>query len=119
LPNADLASSAFRRPHSLAKPVAGHVGFRGLQRQDRARRVSGRPQNLSIVAIPSQCAPDCDTGESKTRAIEEAAQADDFARGNPSAAVVRLPYADHFIWRSNERDVEREMNAFMDKLDRQ
>ena len=34
----------------------------------------------------------------------------------PDARIVKLPYADHFIWRSNPDDVEREMNGFMDGL---
>jgi non-heme chloroperoxidase len=32
------------------------------------------------------------------------------------AHVVRLPNADHYVFRSNEADVTREMNAFMDGL---
>jgi pimeloyl-ACP methyl ester carboxylesterase len=35
---------------------------------------------------------------------------------NPGDKVVKLPYADHFVWRSNPDEVEREMNAFMDGL---
>jgi non-heme chloroperoxidase len=34
----------------------------------------------------------------------------------PGAKVVRLVDADHYIYRSNEADVIREMNAFMDGL---
>ena len=34
----------------------------------------------------------------------------------PSAHVVRIPNADHYIYRSNAADVEREMNAFLDTL---
>ena len=34
----------------------------------------------------------------------------------PDATIVKLPYADHFVWRSNASDVMREMNAFMDGL---
>jgi pimeloyl-ACP methyl ester carboxylesterase len=43
-------------------------------------------------------------------------QADAFAAGVPSAHVVRLPNADHYVFRSNEADVLREMNAFLAKL---
>jgi pimeloyl-ACP methyl ester carboxylesterase len=45
-----------------------------------------------------------------------AAQADAFAAANPQAHVLRLPHADHYIFRSNRDAVEREMNAFMDGL---
>jgi pimeloyl-ACP methyl ester carboxylesterase len=41
------------------------------------------------------------------------AQADAFQAGVPSARVIRIPNADHFIFRSNEADVIREMNAFL------
>jgi hypothetical protein len=43
-------------------------------------------------------------------------QTDAFQAGNPSAHVVRLPNADHLMFRSNEADVLREMNAFIAKL---
>lgn len=36
-----------------------------------------------------------------------------FQRGVPQARVVRLPYADHYVFRSNEADVLREMRAFI------
>jgi pimeloyl-ACP methyl ester carboxylesterase len=44
------------------------------------------------------------------------AQANAFEAGIPSAHVVRIPNADHFIFRSNEAEVIREMNAFLAKL---
>jgi hypothetical protein len=43
-------------------------------------------------------------------------QADAFAAGVPSAHVVRLANADHYVFRSNEADVIREMNAFLSRL---
>lgn len=43
-------------------------------------------------------------------------QADAFQAGNPQARVIRIPNADHFIFRSNEADVLREINAFMATL---
>lgn len=46
------------------------------------------------------------------RAITSA-QADAFQTGVPFARVVRIPNADHFVFRSNEADVIREMNAFL------
>lgn len=41
------------------------------------------------------------------------AQADAFGAAIPSAEVVRLPNADHFVFYSNPADVLREMNAFL------
>jgi non-heme chloroperoxidase len=43
-------------------------------------------------------------------------QADAFQAGLPSAHVVRLANADHYVFRSNEADVVREMNAFLAQL---
>ena len=39
-----------------------------------------------------------------------------FEAGVPSAKVVRIPHADHYVFRSNEADVLREVNAFADGL---
>lgn len=44
------------------------------------------------------------------------AQAKAFENGIPSARVVRLRHANHYVFRSNEADVLREMNAFVEKL---
>jgi len=43
-------------------------------------------------------------------------QADAFQAGNPQARVVRIANANHFVFRSNEADVLREMNGFIAKL---
>jgi pimeloyl-ACP methyl ester carboxylesterase len=45
------------------------------------------------------------------------AQVDAFAAGVPSAKVVRIPNADHYVFNSNGAEVVREMNAFLSKLD--
>jgi pimeloyl-ACP methyl ester carboxylesterase len=42
--------------------------------------------------------------------------ADAFEKGVPSAKVVRLPDADHYMFRSNEADVLREVTAFLSNL---
>lgn len=39
-----------------------------------------------------------------------------FQRGVPQARTVRLAHADHYVWRSNESDVLRELRAFIDAL---
>jgi len=44
------------------------------------------------------------------------AQAKAFENGIPSARVVRLPRANHYVFLSNEADVLREMNAFLASL---
>ena len=42
-----------------------------------------------------------------------------FEAGVPSAKVIRLPNADHYIFRSNEAEVLRAMNDFLSKLPQQ
>jgi non-heme chloroperoxidase len=42
--------------------------------------------------------------------------ADNFRRGVPSARIVIIPNADHYVYLSNEAKVVAEMNAFLDKL---
>ena len=39
-----------------------------------------------------------------------------FETGLPSARVVRLPHASHYVFQSNEADVLREMKAFIGSL---
>jgi len=71
---------------------------------------------LSIVADPPACEPNCGTSASQTYARETAAQTDDFTAAHPSAVVVRLPHADHFVWESNPDEVEASMRAFLKTL---
>jgi hypothetical protein len=47
------------------------------------------------------------------------AQAKAFENGVPSARVVRLPHANHYVFFSNEADVMREINTFLANLPRQ
>jgi len=42
--------------------------------------------------------------------------ADAFARGVPTARVVRIPNADHYVYRSNEAQVIDEMRKFLKTL---
>lgn len=48
--------------------------------------------------------------------VSTGAQAKAFETGLPSARVVRLAHASHFVFQSNEADVLREMNAFIGSL---
>jgi hypothetical protein len=49
---------------------------------------------------------------------EAGAQAKAFETGIPSSRVVRMPGANHYVFRSNEADVLREINAFVKTLPR-
>jgi pimeloyl-ACP methyl ester carboxylesterase len=64
-----------------------------------------------------------DDPQSRAQAVREAlmkrnkeAQYAAFARQVPSAHVVRIPHATHYVFRSNEADVLREINAFIATL---
>ena len=77
---------------------------------------------LAIYALPHDLgrqAPTTPEGRAAQAAVEDViggAQATAFERGLPSARVVRIPNADHYVFQSNEADVLREMNAFIAEL---
>jgi non-heme chloroperoxidase len=71
---------------------------------------------LAILAMPKQCPGGCDNPLQQKIMAGDAARAELYEKQAPSARVVRLPHASHYVWRSNEADVLREMNAFMDGL---
>jgi pimeloyl-ACP methyl ester carboxylesterase len=71
---------------------------------------------LAIFAEPYKCDPSCDVPNQKAWADEVKAQADAVAADYPNARIVRLPNATHYVFESNEADVLREMNAFMDAI---
>lgn len=67
---------------------------------------------LAIAASPH----DYDKGRSPQEYEYETHQTEAFEKALPNARVVRLPYANHYVFRSNEADVVREMNAFIETL---
>jgi len=76
---------------------------------------------LAIFAIPHNF--DGFKGDTDAKAAliaadfaRNSAQANAFERGLPSAHVVRLPNASHYVFKSNAVDVAREMNDFLSKL---
>ena len=75
---------------------------------------------LAIYAVPHDRGPQPPGADPAAQAAQDArdeettgAQARAFEAGLPSAKVVRIPHANHFVFRSNEDDVIREMNAFL------
>ncbi|MGO9257191.1 MAG: alpha/beta fold hydrolase [Bryobacteraceae bacterium] len=77
---------------------------------------------LAIYALPHETPPPLKNNPTAAAAMEArdlaitGAQAKAFESGVPSARVVRLAHANHFVMRSNEADVLREMNAFLASL---
>ena len=73
---------------------------------------------LLLAAVPHAMGPagaDLAAAQAKDLA-ETTAHADAFEAGVPTARVVRMPNANHFIFLSNESDVLREINAFLAKF---
>jgi hypothetical protein len=75
-----------------------------------------RPPFLAIYAVPAPCKPDCDTDAAKAERAMNAAQVKAVEAHYPKARIVRLPGASHYVYQSNEADVEREMKAWLDGL---
>ena len=70
---------------------------------------TGQPYKDDAERAAAEARDEADTG----------AQAKAFESGVPSARVVRLPHANHYVFFSNEADVLREMNAFLSSLPQQ
>lgn len=77
---------------------------------------------LAIYAVPHDLGPAVGNDPAARAAFEAhdeartGAQAKAFESGVPSARVVRLPHANHYVFQSNEADVLREMTAFIGGL---
>jgi pimeloyl-ACP methyl ester carboxylesterase len=71
---------------------------------------------LAIYAVPRRM-PASVSAEDRAQTAEldkaTAAQANAFEKGVPTARVVRIPNAGHYVHRTNEADVLREMDAFI------
>jgi pimeloyl-ACP methyl ester carboxylesterase len=65
-----------------------------------------RVRVLAFFAVPH------DRGNTIDNALTEA-QADSFQKGVPSARVVRLPHANHALWRTHEAEIIREIRSFI------
>ena len=77
---------------------------------------------LAIYAVPHNLAPlfrdnpAALAAAEATDLAETGAQATAFETGVPSARVVRLPDANHYVFLSNEADVLREIRTFLANL---
>ena len=102
---------------SVTMPAAAQAIMAGMQ------KYSNIPVPiLAIYAVPHDLGP-LGGNDPAVKATFEAraeastgAQAKAFENGVPSARVVRLPHANHYVFVSNEADVLREMNAFLGSL---
>src|SRR5215472_8292565 len=67
---------------------------------------TGQPYKDDAARVAAEARDESNTG----------AQVKAFEIGVPSARVVRLPHANHYVFFSNEADVLREINAFLGSL---
>jgi non-heme chloroperoxidase len=106
----------------------GHVGDVRINASVQRAVTAGEEQFtdirdpvLAIFALPHDLGPF--VRDESVRAQFDArdiastgAQVAAFEKGIPSADVVRLPHAAHYVFLSNEADVLREMRAFIERL---
>lgn len=107
-------------PNAPAPPVPPEAAFAvAIQ---RGEHVYGgvRCPVLAIFAVPHHFPsgiPPAQLAEMTANDLARVnAQADAFQRANPQATILRIPNADHFVFRSNESDVLQAINAFAAKL---
>jgi pimeloyl-ACP methyl ester carboxylesterase len=76
---------------------------------------------LAIFALPHDpgaAAPAAMRAQTEANDVKGEAQAKAFEAGLPTARVVRIPRANHYVFLSNEADVLREMETFIGSLNR-
>jgi len=96
-PTPEIALAVLTGVHkytSLPVPVLGIVPFPRFRPPDPLRDPDGAARHAKA--------------EPKERERLESLEHD-----IPTARIVRLPYADHYVWRTNEADVLREIGAFI------
>jgi non-heme chloroperoxidase len=74
---------------------------------------------LAIYALPHDPGPMASAAirtETEARDVKGEAQAKAFESGLPTARVVRIPRANHYVFLSNEADVLREIDTFVASL---
>ena len=112
------SSSAPPPPQQPAPPNAAFTIFNEEQKYTKITTPC-----LAIFAVPHDEAVPTDPTHQAAAAAFELKRSTDmsnaFAVGVPSAKVIRLPNADHYIFRSNEAEVLRAMNDFLGKLPQQ
>jgi non-heme chloroperoxidase len=102
------------------RPMAG-IPYAIISGQQKYTEIHGPV--LAIFASPPEIPPGAENDPGMRPMIAEVDSATElqvsaFARGVPQARVVRLPRANHFVFRSNADDVLREMHSFIDGLPR-
>jgi non-heme chloroperoxidase len=107
-PEAELRQQFTVRPNGGIGPQRDTSAIVDLMLDGMQKYGAVRLPILAIYSLPPKHeSPD---------GAEDEAQAAAFEKATPSARVVRLSRADHYLFLSNEADVLREMRAFLDSL---
>ena len=113
-----VSSSAPPPPQQPAPPNAAFAIFNEEQKYTKITTPC-----LAIFAVPHDEAVPTDPAHQAAAVAFELKRSTDmsnaFAAGVPSAKVIRLPNASHYVFRSNETEVLRNMNDFLDTLPQQ
>jgi non-heme chloroperoxidase len=112
----ELPAYASGPPRPLMPPP--HTGIAQAMDDGTQPYTSIRAPVLAIYAIDADVPPElrADTVVAQRWLIQQSTPATAFARGVPTARVVMMPHANHFIFNSNATDVLREMRAFIARL---
>jgi len=112
----ELAGYASGPPRPLMPPP--HTGIARAIDEGTQPYTSIRAPVLAIYAIDASVPPElqADTAAAQRWLVQQSTPAAAFARGIPTARVVMIPHANHFIFDSNAREVLREMHAFIARL---
>jgi non-heme chloroperoxidase len=118
-PEAELRQMNESRPDGGVGKHQDKSSIRSAIEAGEQRYTEIRAPVLAFFANPRNPAPFAYNTPGERAAFEELqtaeieAQAIAFESGVPSARVVRLPHANHYVFLSNEADVLREMRAFL------
>jgi len=107
-PEAELRQQFAVRPNGGIGPQRDTSAIVDLMLDGMQKYAAVRVPVLALYSLP----PKHDSPDS----AEDEAQAAAFEKAMPSARVVRVPRADHYLFLSNESDVIREMRAFLGSL---
>jgi alpha-beta hydrolase superfamily lysophospholipase len=113
-----LPQASSPAPSPPQQPVPPNAAFAIFNEEQKYTKIT--VPCLAIFAVPHDEAVPTDPAHHAAAAAFELERSTDmsnaFAAGIPSAKVIRLPNANHYVFRSNEAEVLRAMNDFLDKL---
>jgi non-heme chloroperoxidase len=113
----DTLPASMHEGSSTSMPAVSQANISGAQKYSRMP-----VPILAIFAMPHDMGPAINNDKALRAKFDEqdrawvGAQAAAFEKGVPTALVVRLPHANHFVFQSNEADVLREIQSFISGL---